>query len=61
MNIVAEERSRATTPRRTLACPCGTYIVADSDDELVERATAHLEEAHPGREYSRDAILFMAY
>jgi hypothetical protein len=49
------------TVTRTLSCPCGTQLVAESDDELVELAQAHLAEAHPGREYSRDEILFMAY
>jgi len=27
----------------------------------VEKAQAHLSEVHPGRDYDRDAILFMAY
>jgi hypothetical protein len=28
---------------------------------LVEQTQAHLASAHPGLEYDRDAILFMAY
>ena len=44
-----------------LVCPCGTTIRATDEDDLVEQAQAHLAEAHPGREYDRDAILFMAY
>jgi predicted small metal-binding protein len=43
-----------------LTCPCGTMISAEDEDDLVEQAQAHLSEAHPGREYDRDAILFMA-
>ena len=34
---------------------------AKDEDDLVEKAQAHLSEKHPGREYDRDAILFMAY
>ncbi|MCD4527180.1 DUF1059 domain-containing protein [Nocardioides sp. cx-173] len=43
-----------------LSCPCGTTITGADEDELVERTQAHLAEAHPGREYERDMILFMA-
>lgn len=43
-----------------LNCPCGEYITAPDEDELVEKVQAHLAEAHPGLEYDRDAILFMA-
>lgn len=45
---------------RNLNCPCGTVIEGCDDDELVERAHAHLAEAHPGRQYSRLEILFLA-
>ena len=44
-----------------LNCPCGEAITGEDEDDLVEKAQAHLSEAHPGREYDRDAILFMAY
>jgi predicted small metal-binding protein len=46
-----------------LTCPCGEMIVADSEDEMVEKANAHLEAEHPqmAGEYTRDQILFMAY
>jgi hypothetical protein len=44
-----------------LNCPCGEAITGKDEDDLVEKAQAHLSEAHPGREYDRDAILFMAY
>jgi hypothetical protein len=30
------------------------------EDELVEKVRAHLTENHPGHDYSRDEILFMA-
>ena len=33
----------------------------ENEDDLVEKAQAHLSEEHPGRDYDRDAILFMAY
>ncbi|BBX68851.1 uncharacterized protein DUF1059 [Mycobacterium sp. BK558] len=44
-----------------LSCPCGEAIQGKDEDDLVEKAQAHLSEVHPGREYDRDAILFMAY
>ena len=43
-----------------LNCPCGEYITAPEEDELVRLAQEHLAAAHPGREYDREAILFMA-
>ena len=43
-----------------LRCPCGTRIEAADDDELVTLTQEHLAAEHPGREYSRDEILFMA-
>ena len=43
-----------------LSCPCGTTITGTDEDELVERTQAHLADAHPGREYDREMILFMA-
>jgi hypothetical protein len=44
-----------------LNCPCGEAITGTDEDDLVEKAQKHLSEQHPGREYDRDAILFMAY
>jgi len=46
-----------------LHCPCGELIVADSEDELVEKANAHLAKEHPklAGTYTRDQILVMAY
>ena len=35
-------------------------LMVDEDD-LVEKTQTHLTEAHPGREYDREMILFMAY
>jgi predicted small metal-binding protein len=45
---------------KTLRCPCGTVINADDEDELVTLTQEHLAAEHPGREYTRDEILFMA-
>ncbi|WP_341925301.1 DUF1059 domain-containing protein [Nocardioides psychrotolerans] len=46
--------------KTTLACPCGTVIRGTDEDDLVELTQAHLASAHPGRDYDRDMILFMA-
>ncbi|MCU0272127.1 MAG: hypothetical protein MUE34_02740 [Acidimicrobiales bacterium] len=46
-----------------LACPCGELIQGTDEDDLVEKAFAHLREKHPDMadEYERHHILFMAY
>ena len=44
-----------------LNCHCGEAIRGQDEDELVELALAHLAAAHPGMEYEREHILFMAY
>lgn len=44
-----------------LTCPCGEAMVGKDEDDLVALVQRHLAEAHPGMEYDRDAILFMAY
>ncbi len=44
----------------SLRCPCNVTIRGADDDELVEKVQEHLAAEHPGREYSRDEILFMA-
>ncbi|MCH5645189.1 MULTISPECIES: DUF1059 domain-containing protein [unclassified Gordonia (in: high G+C Gram-positive bacteria)] len=44
-----------------LTCPCGESIRGADEDELVEKVRAHLAENHPGHDYSRDEILFMAF
>jgi hypothetical protein len=43
-----------------LNCPCGEVVEGADEDDLVARAEAHLSEAHPGRTYTREQILFMA-
>lgn len=43
-----------------LACPCGTFITGTDEDDLVEKVNEHLAAEHPGREYDREMILFMA-
>ena len=44
-----------------LNCPCGEAIQGADEDDLVEKAQAHLAESHPGREYDREMFLFMAF
>jgi hypothetical protein len=44
-----------------LGCPCGEQIVGKDEDDLVEKTQKHLAENHPGHDYSRDEILFLAY
>jgi hypothetical protein len=43
-----------------LTCPCGERIVGKDEDDLVEKAQKHLKEKHPGHEYTREEILFIA-
>lgn len=43
-----------------LTCPCGTQIRGADEDDLVSQTQEHLAAEHPGREYDRDMILFMA-
>lgn len=43
-----------------LNCPCGEVIEGDDEDDLVAKAQVHLSQAHPGRTYTREQILFMA-
>jgi predicted small metal-binding protein len=44
-----------------LICPCGVHIKGKDEDDLVEKAKAHLAEEHPGMEYSREEILAFAF
>jgi hypothetical protein len=46
-----------------LPCPCGELILGENEDDLVEKAFAHLREKHPEmvNDYQREHILFMAY
>ncbi|MFC9840948.1 DUF1059 domain-containing protein [Rhodococcus sp. NPDC127530] len=43
-----------------LTCPCGEDFAAADEDALVAQVRAHLAEAHPGLDYDREAILFIA-
>jgi predicted small metal-binding protein len=45
-----------------LQCPCGEVIEGKDEDDLVEKAFAHLKEKHPelADVYEREHILFMA-
>lgn len=49
--------------KTTLQCPCGEMIHAATEDELVDKANAHLAERHPdlAGQYTREQILFLAY
>ncbi|MCX0273716.1 DUF1059 domain-containing protein [Nocardia fusca] len=44
-----------------LNCPCGEHLTGATEDELVDVVRKHLTENHPGHDYSRDEILFIAY
>jgi predicted small metal-binding protein len=46
-----------------LQCPCGELLEGKDEDDLVEKAFAHLKEKHPemADHYEREHILFMAY
>ena len=45
-----------------LNCPCGQMLTGDTEDDIVEVASAHLREKHPDMAdtYEREHILFMA-
>ncbi|MEU4806509.1 DUF1059 domain-containing protein [Actinosynnema sp. NPDC023587] len=47
--------------KRNITCPCGEHITGQDEDDLVAKTRQHLKENHPGHDYSRDEILFMAY
>ena len=56
-----DPRARGIGPM--LQCPCGELIVGSDEDDLVEKAEAHLAGVHPelaGR-YGREEILFLAF
>ena len=44
-----------------LNCPCGEHIEGTDEDDLVEKTQKHLADKHPGHEYTREQILFIAY
>jgi predicted small metal-binding protein len=46
---------------KLINCECGEVVRAESDDELVARAEAHIRQAHPDLVgLSREDILAMA-
>ena len=47
---------------RVINCECGQTIHGDSDDELVQKAQAHVDENHPELvgKLSREDFLGMA-
>ncbi|MGC0363877.1 hypothetical protein ABH922_001861 [Rhodococcus sp. 27YEA15] len=47
--------------KTTLTCPCGETMQETDEDLLVEAVQRHLADKHPGLEYDRESILFMAY
>jgi hypothetical protein len=47
--------------KKNLNCPCGEFIQGSDEDDLVEKAQAHLAEVHPDLSYEREHILFMAF
>ncbi|MDV6270864.1 DUF1059 domain-containing protein [Rhodococcus globerulus] len=47
--------------KTALTCPCGETMKGANEDSLVEAVQQHLSQNHPGLEYDRESILFMAY
>ena len=43
-----------------LSCPCGTTVTGTDEDDLVTKTQEHLAADHPGMEYTREQILFIA-
>jgi hypothetical protein len=41
--------------------PLWRILSGEDEDDLVQKAQAHLRDRHPDLEYDRDEILFMAY
>jgi predicted small metal-binding protein len=64
-SVVSKQIGRqiGDTMKTKLNCPCGELIRGDDEDDLVEKAFAHLRDKHPDMadEYQREHILFMAY
>ncbi|SOC46681.1 hypothetical protein SAMN05660748_0379 [Blastococcus aggregatus] len=58
--IAARPHEEEDGVEKYLNCPCGEVIEGADEDDLVAKAQAHLSEAHPGRTYTREQILFMA-
>jgi hypothetical protein len=47
---------------KTINCPCGEVVEAETDDQLVQSVEKHIEKKHPDMvgKYSKDQILNMA-
>ena len=60
-HLNVRERRREKPVARRLNCPCGEYIEGDDEDDLVAKTQEHLAEKHPGHDYTREQILFLAY
>lgn len=59
--VLGNRHEKETTVKTRLNCPCGETIAGTDEDELVTKTQVHLKENHPGHEYSREEILFIAY
>jgi len=48
---------------KVVHCECGTDVEAESDDELVTKVEAHVDDSHPEMvgKMSREQILEMAH
>lgn len=53
--------TRRDDMKTRLSCPCGELITGVDEDDLVQKTQAHLAANHPGHDYTRDEILFIAY
>ena len=60
---MSEQGRRQVTeaPKTKLQCPCGEFLQGADEDDLVAKTQEHLRERHPGLEYDREEILFIAY
>lgn len=56
-----DDRSSVLRPKIHLMCPCGEYLEADTEDELVQATNDHLTDMHPTLTYTRDEILMLAF
>ena len=47
---------------KVINCECGEVVRAETDDELLEKVDAHVQQAHPDLvgKLSRDDVLGMA-
>lgn len=61
IGVSEQETDLVATPKTRLHCPCGEWLEGETEDELVELAMQHLRDSHPGLDYTREEILFMAF